>query len=241
MHIVRPLSAVCVAAAALTASVNANATNHYHATAHSDWVFGNADNGAAAIIRADILHQTCNTFVQDFVTHEMWYMTDSSANFWVEVGVYDGEGTNALTNPCENDRIFWADSRPGGGLNVHFYTNGWSLGSYYQVEVTAAGSCTWNVFFGGLFLNASTNNCPGSGRRLYMGIETTNQGSGSVRGFATGWQAQDGSGNWSAQGQDVAGQGWGTMWMNGDNPPNIEQVGDSPWGLQSEEVLGEPF
>ena len=80
MRIIRQLSAACVAAAALAASANANAQNNdYHATIHSaNWVFGNADNGGAAIIRADILHQTCNTFVQDFATHEMWYMTDES-------------------------------------------------------------------------------------------------------------------------------------------------------------------
>ncbi len=29
--------------------------------------------------------------------------------------------------------------------------------------------------------------------------------------------------------------------MNWDNPPNIEQVGNSSWGLQTEEVLGEAF
>ncbi len=152
MSIVRQLSVACVAAAALTASANAGAD--YHAYIHSaNTVYGTADNGGAAIIRADILHQTCNTFVHDFVTHEMWYMTDSSNNYWVEVGVYDGEGTNAITNPCENDRIFWADSRPnGGGLNVHWFTNPWSFDTYYQASVTTAGNCNWNVVFGGLAL-----------------------------------------------------------------------------------------
>jgi hypothetical protein len=244
MRIIRQLSAACVAAVALAASANANAQNNdYHATIHSaNWVFGNADNGGAAIIRADILHQTCNTFVQDFATHEMWYMTDESNLYWVEVGVYDGEGTNSVANPCENDVIFWTDSRPNGGsLHNHFFSNGWSFGSYYQAVVTYRGGCTWDVQFGGLDLGTSTANCPGNGRFLYMGVETTNQGSGSVKGFATGWQAQDGSGNWSAMSQDVAGQGWGTMWMNWDNPPYIEQVGNSSWGLQTEEVLGEGF
>lgn len=241
MSIVRQLSAACVATAALTASANANAD--YHATVHSlNTVYGTADNGGAVIIKTNILHQTCNTFVHDFATHEMWYMTDSSGNYWVEVGVYDGEGTDAITNPCENDRIFWADSRPnGGGLNVHWLTNGWSFGTYYQAEVTASGSCSWNVIFGGLALGTSTSNCPGSGRNFFAGIETTTQGSGSVQGFATGWQARDSSGNWSAQGTDVAGQGWGTMWMTSDNPPNIEQAANSSWGLQTEETLNEPW
>lgn len=241
MSIVRQLSAACVAAAALTASANANA-DHYHATVHSaNTVYGSGDNGAAVVIKTNILHQTCNSFVHDFVTHEMWYRTDSSGNYWVEVGVYDGEGTDAIFNPCENDRIFWADSRPGGGLNVHWYTNGWSFGSYYEAYVTAAGNCTWNVVFGGLALGTSTNNCPGSGRNFLAGIETTTQGSGSVQGFATGWQAQDSSGNWSALGTSVAGQGWGTMWMNWDNPPNIQQVANSPWGIQTEETFHEPL
>jgi hypothetical protein len=227
----RQLSAACVAAAALTASVDASA--HYYAFVHSANISGPGDDGASVIIKTNILHQTCNTFVQDFATHEMWYMTDSSNSFWVEVGVYDGEGTNSVTNPCENDRIFWADSRPGGGLNLHFYTNGWSFGSYYQAEVTASGSCAWNVIFGGLALGTSTNNCPGSGRQIKAGIETTTQSSGSVQGFVTGWQSENGSGIWS--------QGWGTMWMAENSPPSIEQVADSPWGVQTEETLNEGF
>jgi hypothetical protein len=232
MPIVRQLSAACVATAALTASVNANA--HYYGYVHSATISGPADDGASIIIKTNILHQTCNTFVQNFDTHEMWYKTDSSGNYWVEVGVYDGEGTNSIFNPCENDVIFWADSRPGGGLNVHFYNNGWSFGSYYQAEVTASGSCSWNVIFGGLALGTSTSNCPGSGRSLYAGIETTTQSSGSVQGFVTGWQSEDGSGNWSSQ-------GWGTMWMAENNPPSIEQVANSPWGAQTEETLNEGF
>ena len=243
MHIVRPLSATCVAAAALTASTHASADEiHYRAYLHStDWIYGAADNGAAAILRTDILHQTCNSFVNDFDTHEMWYMTDSSGAYWIEVGFYDGEGTNTILNPCVNDVVFWADQRPGGGLNVHFYNYGWSFGTYYQAQITASGSCTWNVGIGGLTLGTSTSNCPGSGRRLYAGIETTTQSSGSVKGFATGWQALDGSWNWSAQGTSVAGQGWGVMWMDANDPPSIKQVGNSPWGLQSEETLNEPF
>lgn len=244
MHIVRPLSAACVVAAALTASANASATS-WHATVHSGAVTGTADDGGAVILNTSVLHQTCNTFVQDFDTHEMWYMTDSSGSFWVEVGVYDGEGTNSLTNPCENGgspTIFWTDNRPnGGGLHNHFFSNGWTLGDYYQAEVTASGSCSWNVIFGGLALGTSTNNCPGTGRVFYAGVETTTQSSGSVQGWATGWQAQDSSGNWSAQGTSVAGQGWGTMTMTWDNPPNIEQVANSAWGLQTEEVLGVSF
>jgi hypothetical protein len=240
MHIGKPLSAACVAAAALTASASADA--HYYATVHSvENIYGPADNGAAIILRTNSLHQTCNTFVQDFVTHEMWYMTDDSGNYWIEVGFWDGEGTNAIFNPCNNDMPFWADSRPGGGLNVHWTNNGWSFGDYYQGVITAAGDCTWNVILGGVTLGTSTSNCPGSGRFFRAGIETTTQGSGSVQGFATGWQAQDGWGNWSAMGQATAGQGWGALWMNWDGPPNMQQVGDSSWGIQTEETLNEPF
>jgi hypothetical protein len=234
MHIsiIKPLSAACVVTAALTASVNANA-QHYHGYVYSNTIYGSADDGSSSIIKTNILHQTCNTFDEgNFVTNEMWYMTDSSNNYWVEVGVYDGEGTNSITNPCENDVLFWSDSRPGGGFNTHFYNNGWSLGSYYQVEVAASGSCTWNVRFGGLELGTSTNNCPGSGRILYAGAETTTQSEGSIQGFTTLWQAENGSGVWSSS-------GWGQLWMWGDSPPYIKQVGNSPWGAQTEEVLNE--
>lgn len=240
MHlpIPRQLSAVCVATAGLTATVSASAEPpHYHATVHtSNPEYGPADDGASVLIKTNVLHQTCNTFVHDFVTHEMWYETDDSGNYWVEVGVYDGEGTDAIFNPCNNDVIFWADSRPNGGLNVHFYGYGWSFGSYYQAEVTTLGGCSWSVFFGGLALGTSTNNCPGSGRKILAGIETTTQGSGSVQGFVTGFQQQNSAGSWGS-----FSQAWGPMWMNWDNPPSIKQVANSGWGIQTEEVFNEPF
>jgi hypothetical protein len=227
--LVTPLSAVCVAAAALTASSNASA--HYYALVESANITnGDADDGDYILIQTNILHNTCNILTHEFVNHELWYTTDLSGNYWVEVGFKDGE-TNGID--CVTDIDFWADSRPGGGYNEHHPDNGWSFGSWYAAEITLTGSCTWNIELGGLSIGTSTSNCPGSGRYLTAGIETTSQSSGSAQGFLTDWWEQNSSGIWN--------QGWDGAFMRYDNPPNIEQVANSQWGLQTEEVLNEPF
>jgi hypothetical protein len=201
---------VCVAAAALTASVDAAADHHYGILLTSSFPV-DANDGSSTLIRSDTLHSTCNILTHTFVNHEMWYNTDASGH-WVEVGFKDG-ATNGIN--CVQDMIFWADSRPGGGYNEHYYNNGWSFGLWYQAQVTTAGSCKWNVTLGGLNLGSSTANCPGSTRYLSAGIEATNQDTGSVKGFLFGWEEQNASGTWVL--------GW-----DGVSPPNNGLVSDNP-------------
>jgi hypothetical protein len=221
------LSALCVSAAALTASANASA--HYYGEITTPDIPSDANSGARILIQTDILHNTCNIFTHEFVNHEMWYLTDTSGNYWVEVGFKDG-ATDGID--CVTQEIFWADSRPGGGYNEHYYSNGWTLGDWYEMQIVNDGSCSWNVQLGGLNLGDSTANCAGSGRVLQAGLETTSQSSGSAKGFLTEWAELNSAGTWT--------QAWDGVSMVWNSPPYIKQVNQGS-NLGTEEVLNESF
>jgi hypothetical protein len=234
MHasIVTRSSAVGIAVAALTASTNAAA--HYYAVVDSGVITTHAaDSGMFTFIQTDILHNTCNILQHDFVNHEMWYNTDTSSQDWVELGFKDG-ATNGID--CVSDIIFWADSRPGHGYSEHHYYGSWSMGSWYQMEISGSGldGCTWNVLIGQPFINigTSTSNCAGSGRHLFAGLESTSQSSGSAKGFLFNWEEQDNLGTWALD--------WGpgrTGWFNPPQPHNQWVAGS----LEEEGVLNESF
>jgi hypothetical protein len=160
----------------------------------------------------------------------MWYEVSSTGQFWVEVGFKDGENSGG---GCVSDEIFWADSRNGGGYNEHYFSNSWTLGSFFGAEITSSGSCQWAVTLGGLNLGTSTANCPGSGRFLAAGIEASNQGTGSARGFLSTWEEQNGSGTWIGSWDGVVPPND----LRSDNPPNIEYLSST----ETEEVHNEPF
>jgi len=219
------LSAMCVAAAALTASTDALASHYYGIIINTN-VGSDANSGAATLIRSDILHSTCNILTHTFVNHEMWYgvVAGNPPPYWVEVGFKDG-ATNGIN--CVTQEIFWADSRNGGGYHEHYYSNGWTLGDWYETQITSSGSCQWAVVLGGLALGTSTSNCAGSGRYLAGGIEANNQGIGSVKGFLDNWEELNGS--WI--------QGWDGAGTSQSNPPNIKFLS----GSETEEVFNEGY
>jgi len=228
--VITRLSAACVAAAAVTASANASA-NFFGVIESSNISNGDASDGEFTFINTTVLHSTCNVLTHTFVTHEMWYLTNPGASDWVEVGFRDGETAGV---GCVSDLIFWADSRPnGGGYHEHYFSNSWTLGDWFAMQIASDGSCAWSVELGGLNLGASTANCPGTNRILEAGIQASNQGTGSVRGFLDGWEEQNTSEVWSG--------GWdGVSDPSGlfqSNPPNIEFLSSS----ETEETHNEPF
>jgi hypothetical protein len=221
------LGAAAAAIAALTASTNAWA-QHYYAVTYNNTppLKGPADNGAYVEIDTSVLHATCNIAQRDIVTHELWYLTDSSGSYWIEVGFFDGA---ANWPGCSTHADFWADSRPGGGFNEHFPGNSWNFDTWYGAEVTYIGNCNWTILLGGLNIGTSTSNCPGSGRNLVAGIESDSTDHGSVKGYLRNWWEQDGSGNWK--------QSWDGLWAHYNQPLNIEWLN----GNETEEVFNEPF
>jgi hypothetical protein len=219
------LSAICALAATLAVSSNASA--HYYAVFITAVTNGDADDGDFIDIQTDTLHSTCNTFTKNFVTHEMWYGMDPHMTNWVEVGFLDGADPSA---GCQTTVLFWADQRNGGGFHIHYPGNSWSFGDWYSLQISAAGSCAWNVFAGGAIVGTSTANCPSAGRALEAGIESTSQTTGSAKGYLTAWWEQNGSGNWQ--------QAWDNAYIEWNGQPFIQWLNNF---TETEEVLNESF
>jgi hypothetical protein len=231
------LCAVCVAASAVTASVDASA--HYYGVIETPTITnGDASDGEFTFIKTDVLQCTCNLFEHRFVDHEMWYETDPSADDWVEVGFLDGTTDSDLT--CVSDLSFWADNRPaGGGFNQHFFEYSWTIGDWYAMQIASDGSCAWSVELGGIDLGTSTANCPSANRLLIAGIEVTNQDTGSVRGFLEGWEEQNSSEIWHDGWDGVSPPSNGP---SSNNPPNIKFSTEfGPSSTNTEETHNEPW
>jgi hypothetical protein len=224
---IQALSATCVGAGLLAASPNAFASDYalyWNPTVAS----GPADEGAIAEQIVYTLNSGCN----DFVDHEMWYGVVSGGNYWVEVGITSGQTISG----CLGGAVFWADNRNGGGYNEHEPGIQWYTGSPYDLAVTenGSGSCSWTVWWGGngwQNVGTSTNNCPGSGRYLVSGIETTSTASSQqVSGETWGWQMESNNGTWQ--------NNWPTMSLVQYTPPYIRWIDSN---TTTEEVLNESF
>jgi hypothetical protein len=228
--VIHKLSAVCVAAAALTASANASAQHYYGVLVNWNVGNGDADQGSAVTIDTDVLSTwDCPNF-KNFVNHEMWYDV-VPGTYWVEVGFKEGID---YYNNCDYDVDFWADKRNGGGYHEHFPGNSWNFDTGYQAVVQQPGqtnNCSWDVWLGGVYLGTSTSNCPGTSRKLAAGLETTAQSNSWARGWLWGWQRLDSSRNWWG--------GWDGAGGSQNNPPNIQWANSSQ--TETEEVLNESW
>jgi hypothetical protein len=240
----RSIGAACVAVAVLTASANVSAASpHYYALLDTDITNGDADDGAFIEIWTNILHSTCNPpFTYNFVNHEMWYETISTGVDWVEVGFKDGADNSG---GCQTNDLFWADQRPNGSYNEHYPGVTLSFGQWMAFEVVTLGpgSCSWSVFLNGFLIGTSTSNCPGSGRLLAAGIESTSQTTGSVKGWLGDWWEDSASNTWT-NAWDSAGlcqtEGNPAVFVpcpHNSGNPQIEFA----TGIGTEEVLNEGF
>lgn len=226
------LSFLCVAAAVLTVSSNASAD--YYAYLSNDYVgSGYADQGSYVQLYTDDL--SVSPVTTQFVTHEMWYGVVDGGQYWVEVGVNYGE---QRPSGYDYGAVFWADNRNGGGYHEHYPGTSWSFDTWQwvYVERTTSTSCSWYVFFSANRLDTSTNNCPGTGRRLVAGIEATTQGHSSTsgawaRGWLYAWERKDSSGTWY--------DGWNGVSLYQDSPPYIQYTDGT--NTETEEVINVSF
>jgi hypothetical protein len=208
-------------------SATASAQTHsYGVVINGNVPAGDADRGMAALIATTTLN---NVDCSNHVSHEIWYGLVPGAQFWVEVGFASGISQAG----CVDKAVFWADNRNGGGYHEHWTGHSWSLGTTYQPWIgQAGGSCTWSVNFGGINIGTSTNNCPGTGRHLAGGIETTSTASASqVKGFLAGFLRADVTLTWQS--------GWDGPVLSQNSPPFIQWTDSSHTG--SEEVLNVAF
>jgi|HubBroStandDraft_1064217.scaffolds.fasta_scaffold69589_1 hypothetical protein len=215
------LTALCASGLALTASGEASA-HYYGQLQNVTSTNGPAGDGAFTQIWTTYLDSQCSLFNRQFVTHEMWYASESG-NEWVEVGFFTGQTGGCCG--CANNEVFWADSRSGHGYSEHDTGNyvGVPFSSWESLQVSNVGTCEWNVeWFNTSWTNLgnSTSNCLGTGRFLQAGIESTSQGASQVvEGFLTNWWEENSIGEWST---GWKGGGGATLWDA--NSPN-----NGPW------------
>jgi hypothetical protein len=230
VSVVHRLSVVSVAAIAMTASANASAAHSYGVYINSS-ISGYADQGSALYQDVNVLTSSCS----EFVDHEMWYGVVSGGAYWVEIGLTSG----TTPNGCQGGIIFWADNRNGGGYNEHYPGNYGVTNTWYRplIQEQSGGSCSWDVWWQTPdntwhYQGTSTSNCPGSGRYLASGIETTTTaGSQLVRGYQDSWIRLDNTRTWQ--------NGWPGAGFYQNSPPYIQWTDGSD--TETEEVLNEGF
>jgi len=206
---------------------------HQHGSGHWYAILWNpslSDNlaGRGAAIDIDTTSLTSNA--SNFVDHEMWYGVVGGGGYWVEVGVTDGITSSGND---VNHHVFWADNRDnGGGYHEHYPNVSWQFDAYYQNKIVWSGqSCQWDVYFGGVNLGSSTNNCAGANRYLAAGIEATSASTDEhVGGFMADWQRKDNSSNWHSD--------WSGATVSADCPADINE---SSTVHQTQEVLHGPI
>ena len=109
----RMVSAVAVTAAVLTANT-VRAQPHDYAILETPNIPSDANSGESIWINTYLLSvEYCNSTNDNFVNHEMWYITCTSSScinngspkYWVEVGIKSGATSGS---GCVYDTIFWA-------------------------------------------------------------------------------------------------------------------------------------
>ena len=139
-----------------------------------------------------------NPAPQNFITHEMWYYTHGdSAAYWVEVGVVDGSCSPPRSRITQSSGSIAVPGANGPNFSISISppcrrarsVNRTKPGFRYAGE-----RCTWDVYYGDVFLGQSTSNCAGATRGMAAGIETTDVSSGTTcSGHLSNWARLDGS------------------------------------------------
>lgn len=188
--------------------VSAEDHPHHYATVATDSANEpDATHGVAITLDAVDLHSVnCSS---EAVTHELW-LTPDDKSIWVETGLENG-----YYGTCNNSpKVFWADSRNGGGFHVHLPNVTANLTTFYQAVIWQPNSsytCSWDVWFGNVYLGTSNSNCFSAGRQGIAGIESTVLSSGShVQGFTSDQFRFDSNFSWQS--------GWNSKVSATDDP-----------------------
>jgi hypothetical protein len=223
----RKLLAICAAVAALAGSLSIATANSYGIISKFGPV--NANDGLSVHVRTDVL-QSVNC--SNFSNHDVWYGLTPDFSFWIESGFTTGSGQAG----CNNQKYFWADNRNGGGYHEHYPNVTWTLGLTYQIwiqKTPGSATCSWDINVGTSNQGRSTSNCPGNGRALEAGVETTTTNASSkVKGFGAFHMEKDSFGTWR---QDV----WEGATLSPPGSPNIQWQNSSM--NSTEEVLNVAF
>jgi hypothetical protein len=226
----RGMLLVAIVGGSAAAAENVAEACHAHTSGHYYAILWNTDIGSHEADRGAAVNIDTTSLTSDssnFVNHEFWYGVVPGGTYWVEVGVKDGLTFSGST---VNQHIFWADNRHGGGYHEHYPAVSWKLNAYYQNKIIWAGrSCAWDVYFGGVHLGTSTNQCSGTNRYVAAGIEATTAGTNEkVTGHLESWQRKDNTNAWH--------NGWAGATGDADCPADINTSSTS-----TSEVLHGPI
>jgi hypothetical protein len=92
------------------------------------------------------LYVTClyQPYEAIFANNEVWDL-DTSGDYWVEAGLKSGQDYHGAYRDKD---WFWADNRPVYGYAEHDFSEEANLTTKYPVEITYAGTGTWDVYGG---------------------------------------------------------------------------------------------
>jgi hypothetical protein len=137
----------------------------------------------------------------DFANNEIWDTTSSRGN-WVEGGIKSGVDYHGV---YRNKDWFWADQRPGDSYAEHDTSVAAATGEEWPVEITYAGTNTWDVYGEGDFTEFGTSTSDTA--NLVTGIggtEYTTNASSGIRDIGNVYSLENGTtgGSWYSWGGD---------------------------------------
>ncbi len=171
---IRKLSAVVVASLAtlVVAAIAAPSATACSGSAHcwgiAVWYPSTSYTGGLAWLKATRL--SVSAPAASMITNELWVVTgDSSANQWVEAGLYHG----SLIDGSGNRRAFFWAERNSSGLYAEHFVQNISLDTTYYAKISHSGSGTWGIYLNGNSVGGSTYGHNTWTRNLQTGGETT--------------------------------------------------------------------
>jgi len=115
-------------------------TNSAHCYAEAVNTNSASNHGVFGELYVDCLYQP--DVSGDFANNEIWDTTTGNGN-WVEGGIKSGVDYHGT---YRNKDWFWADDRPGDAYAEHDTSVAAGLNTQWPVEITYAGSDTWDVY-----------------------------------------------------------------------------------------------
>lgn len=166
----RFLAAVALLVA--SAGIWASAASAGHGIAY--WYPSTSYTGGLAWLKATRL--SVPSPATQVITNELWVVTgDSSANQWVEAGLYHG---SLIDGTGVHRGFFWAERNSSGLYAEHFVQNV-DLDTTYYAKISHSGSGSWGVYLNGNAVGGSTLAHNTWTRNLQTGGESTHTG-GSI-------------------------------------------------------------
>ena len=170
-----PAATWMIVAAVPDASAASSCSPTSHCWATYDNKNTNTNHGIFGKVEANCLYMPKGN--GSFVTNQIWD-TSSGGYYWEEAGLYAGVGSNISYG---NKNWFWADSRPGGGINEHDSSTTANTNTSYRTKVEYQGNNTWYIYGNGNYSHFGTSTSQSA--TLITGEAGTEYSAGSGSGI----------------------------------------------------------